>query len=155
MPETIWGGIGLILTLVLLLAGLIFGYRQRQTGMMILSQIVGIVLFAAVAMGAVLPTITPEFSSKAIGERLEAVYETGKPLYIVKFLRPGIAFYTDLYGKELPHKGEDMTNFLRGLETESYLVCHDREIARLPQELQKKMQLLENINHKQIYLFRP
>jgi len=57
-------------------------------------------LFSASAFAVFLPTLAEQLSSREIAIALTRVYDNTTPLYVDKFLRPGLAFYSGIYGTE-------------------------------------------------------
>lgn len=57
-------------------------------------------VFSTVAFGLSIPTLEVYLSSSDIAQELRAHYDGYSPIYIDKFIRPGVAFYSDLYGTE-------------------------------------------------------
>ncbi len=64
-------------------------------------QAVGMSVFALTATGFYAPCLAGNYSSKTMSQELIHTYDGTSPLYIDKFLRPGIAFYSGWYGHEI------------------------------------------------------
>lgn len=87
------------------LASLHFLWRQhwlRYLGV----QAVGMVAFLLVGFGLVAPQFEADNSAKAVTYAFLKMYDGHSPVHIDKFLRPGTAFYGDLYGEPIEGKDE-------------------------------------------------
>ncbi len=62
-------------------------------------QIAGMILFVMVLVGLLFPAVAPKFTARDIARDFITTYDRQSPVYVVKFLRPGFAFYSGFYGK--------------------------------------------------------
>lgn len=80
-------------------------YRRRYTSAVI-AVATGMFIFAASAFGYYLPSLEDDVSSHHLAQKLSSVYDGTSLLLIDKFNRPGVAFYSDLYGREWNHAAD-------------------------------------------------
>jgi DNA-binding IclR family transcriptional regulator len=58
-------------------------------------------VFVVILMSALLPPVAPALHSRDIAQAFTAHYDGRSPVYVTKFLRPGFAFYSGVYGEQL------------------------------------------------------
>jgi 4-amino-4-deoxy-L-arabinose transferase-like glycosyltransferase len=95
---------GVIAAAALLLATAFAGAHclwRRKTEWAFGVQVAGMVFFSAVLVTVILPAAAPYFSSKDVARQFLIHYDGRSEVYVIKFLHPGFAFYTDVYGHEL------------------------------------------------------
>ena len=107
-------------------------------------QIVGMAVFVVILMTMLFPAVTPVFSAKAIAEDVKLHYDGKSPLYVVKFLRPGLSFYSDLYGIEVESNwGETLLlDDVVKLEGKAYYVVRQSHYDRLADENKQSVTIL-------------
>lgn len=64
-------------------------------------QAVGMLIFANIFVYSMVPAVEARLGCRNFGQSLQVEYDGVHTIYIAKFLRPGIAYYTDIYGQEL------------------------------------------------------
>ena len=71
------------------------------------------ICFSWAAFGFIIPQFKGHVTSYETAQILPDVYDGHSPLYIEKFLRPGIAYYSGMYGTEWgPVKDPDLEELL-------------------------------------------
>ena len=108
LPELELGGYvlgGITILLGLGVFAFLGFYKDLQIAAF-LHAIMGMVIMV-VAFGFLLPEVAPRFSVKQVAQYFVENEDPGIPLYVDKFLRPGMMFYGNRHGKEmLPQPGE-------------------------------------------------
>ena len=78
------------------------------------------------------------------------VYDSYSPVYISKFLRPGFAFYGNVYGNELyfsPTAIPDFNTILQK-DPQAYFVLRDIDYKKIPESIKAQLILLKTINNQ-------
>lgn len=60
------------------------------------------------------PQLSPVYSAYEIAKEVRLHYDGSSPLYVDKFVRPTLAFYTDIYGTEWPRPFLDHLDTIEG-----------------------------------------
>lgn len=123
---------------VMVVCSLIFMW-QKQLNRVFWTQVIGMMLFAMVLVGMLFPVAAPYFTSKYIGQEFSAQYDGKSPVYILKFLRPGFAYYTNIYGNEL-----QKNDFVASINTpgRAYYVVQEEEYKLLPESERGKVKVI-------------
>lgn len=95
-PAIAWGTV--LLSLALFLPA--YYTWRRKFRFAFWTGIVTMIIFSWSAFGLVIPHFQDYITSYRTAQSLEDVYDGHSPLYIEKFLRPGIAYYNGRYGEE-------------------------------------------------------
>lgn len=77
---------------------------RKKPSLFLAVQTAGIICFAAFLFGVYGPHVEAPLSSRPASAILTRVYDGKSPLYIDPFLRPGTAFYSNLYGEAADFK---------------------------------------------------
>jgi glutaredoxin 2 len=88
-----------------------------------------------------LPVMAPKYTSKYLAAAFLENYDGSSPVHIVKFLRPGFAFYSGIYGREIPKKA-NLPEFAR-IRGAGYYIVRQKEYDNFSDELKKTMVLLQ------------
>lgn len=173
-PRPIMWGVSLTLLSVLLAAGMLLGLKEMPAlakgvylqiavlfGMVAFvwwfiwrkayAWVVGVKtfamgLFALVLLSVMFPIAAPDFSSKNIAAELVRHYDGKSPLYVVKFLRPGVSFYSGLYGNEVKTESD----VYKAMEEngKAYYLIRNSEYAHLPEEYRGRIKVLAELDGK-------
>lgn len=140
MPHLAWGAYAAstVFGLMTLIAVYLLWNSRIRSAVWV--QVTGMSVFLVVLMTMLLPAAAPFFSAKEIGRDIKQHYDGQSPLYVVKFLRPGIAFYTDRYGIEIESNWGNsllLTDVMKR-EGKAYYVVRESHYNRLSEE-QKKL----------------
>lgn len=105
-------------------------YRHHWQGFFIATASV-MVIFTWTAFSYIMPTFDEEISSYESAQILNGFYDGRSDVYIEKFLRPGIAFYSGLYGLEWnENKDFDFQDLLEKPD-QAYVVMTRRAFKKL------------------------
>ena len=150
MPELTSGVI--VLIGCLLLGGCWFAVAlwRREWTQAAWSQVLMSVVFSLVLILQLFPAAAPRFASNQMAVSLQQHYDGISPLYIVKFLRPGLAFYGDLYG--IPMDKETIEETITATSGKTFFVMHDRELKVLSPAVASSLTLLVQHEDKMLLL---
>ena len=126
----------------------VFCWRRSAAGMF-WSQAAGMIGFSIILTTLLFPAVAQNFSMQAASKEFLARYDGRSPVYVVKFLRPGFAFYSGLYGQEVLGD-EALKNAVNRPEPAAYYVIRRSELDRLPQGERQKVELLAEVADKVI-----
>ena len=108
-PAIAWSS-GLLAAALFLPSWCLWCRRYRQA---FIIGIATMVCFSWAAFGFIIPQFKGHVTSYETAQILPNVYDGHSPLYIEKFLRPGIAYYSGMYGMEWdPVKEPDLKGLL-------------------------------------------
>ncbi len=141
LPELELGGYVLGGVTILLGCGIcmfLMHYKDIQLSAG-LHALMGMVIMV-VAFGFLLPEVAPRFSVKYIAEYYTENEDQGVPLYVDKFLRPGMMFYGHRPGMERMPQTDAFATALKDGE-HKYIIVRGLELRRL----QKTQGLPENL----------
>lgn len=146
MPELSYGVI--ISSVILLSTTVVSGFFiwQKQIMHAFWTQTICAILFALTISGILFPAVALRFTSYDISKAFLSAYDGKSPVYVMKFLRPGFAFYTKIYGKSV-ESDEQLTNFLAQTES-AYFVIRLPEYERLTDKQRKNLSLLAQKDEK-------
>lgn len=122
----------------------------RAIGRAFWTQILGMLLFSMVLVGILFPLAAPKFTTKTMAKEFMQKYDGTSPVYIIKFLRPGFTFYTDVYGKELK-TNQDVANAIQNSQR-AYFVLRQSEYNRLPDMQRQMITVLKIVDDKVLLL---
>ncbi|WP_301860580.1 glycosyltransferase family 39 protein [uncultured Megasphaera sp.] len=75
-------------------------WQQRRPMQALCTALAAMTVFSWAAFGWIIPSLSSHTTSFEAAYVLHDVYDGRSPLYIEKFLRPGLAYYSGLYGQE-------------------------------------------------------
>jgi 4-amino-4-deoxy-L-arabinose transferase-like glycosyltransferase len=107
MPELLYGIWAAAGVFCFMLAVVWYSCLQRQPGQAFWVQVGCMAVFSAILVSLLLPPVAYRLHSRTISQDFVALYDGVSPVYVVKFLRPGFAFYSRTYG-EIIISGEDL-----------------------------------------------
>ena len=112
--------------------------------------VLGMIGISAVIFGYVFPAVAPKFSSAESVKEFMPVYDSYSPVYISKFLRPGFAFYGNVYGNELYFSPTSIPDFNTILQKDpqAYFVLRDIDYKKIPESIKAQLILLKTINNQ-------
>jgi len=125
---------------------------KRQAANAFFLQIIGMFGLAAVVSGMLVPAVAPQFSSEAVALELKTSYNGQDIVYISKFLRPGIAFYGDIYGEELVFSATQIPDMeqLLAKNPSAYFILRDIDYKRLSPTVRQKLLLVKRADNNLI-----
>jgi len=123
---------------------------KRATGRAFGTQIIGMMLFSTVLVTMMFPLVAPNFTMKNMAQEFTEQYDGTSPVHIIKFLRPGFAFYTHVYGTELLGDSE-LTASIQASQR-AYFVIRQSEYNRLADVQRQMVTVLATVDDKVLLL---
>ncbi|SFL38479.1 ArnT family glycosyltransferase [Pelosinus propionicus] len=114
------------------------------------TKIISMALFSIVLTAILFPIAAPMLTTKNIAQEFNQQYDGKSPVYVVKFLRPGFAFYTNVYGKEIL-LGTDFNELIQQSQR-SYFLIRQSEYDRLTVANRQSIIILSSIGDKVLLL---
>jgi 4-amino-4-deoxy-L-arabinose transferase-like glycosyltransferase len=145
MPVLLPGAWALAAVFALMIIGTWYCVGRREIDRAVWLNVAGMALFVVVLMSLLLPPAAPAFHSRDIARAFTASYDGKSPVYIVKFLRPGFAFYAGVYGQEL--KPADWT-----ASGKAYFVVRKKEYEGLDAAVKQRLTVLDTADEKMLIL---
>jgi 4-amino-4-deoxy-L-arabinose transferase-like glycosyltransferase len=146
ITALIWGGYtypqiltGTVMGVVLFaacLAGIWYNYRRHDVATMIYVQVAAMTVFSALFVTLLIGPLADELSSRTIAQQFLQHDDHRTPVYIMKFLRPGFAYYSGEYGIGINKISEIDVAFA---EPKAYLVLSQINFNSL--SIERKQQL--------------
>lgn len=112
---------------------------------------IGMALFVAALMTALLPAAAPAFSMKEFATAFAARYDGQTPVYVAKFYRPGFMYYAGMPGIEIK-AAEQAADVIAGAAGKAYFILSENAYRKLPVSLQGDLQLLYRQEDKVLLL---
>lgn len=126
-----------------------FGWKN-EIRLAFWTKIISMTLFSMVLTAILIPAAAPMFTTKNIAQEFNRQYDGKSPVYVVKFLRPGFAFYTNVYGKEIV-LGTDFNELIQESQR-SYFLIRKSEYDRLTVATRQSIIILSCISDKLLLL---
>jgi 4-amino-4-deoxy-L-arabinose transferase-like glycosyltransferase len=126
--------------LLAMLAGLWLSIRRQQGQQGIAAMVGGMALFVVVLMTYLFPAAVPTNATKAVAMDFRQYYDGQTPVFVAKFMRPGFAYYTDIYGSEIRTESQIMETVQN--RDKAFFVIKEKAYQSLPAEIRGKLQLL-------------
>lgn len=144
MPELTDGAYAVSGVFLVMAAAAAYFLWNRRVKAALWIQVTGMTAFVVILMTMLLPAVVPVFTAKEIAVDVKTHYDGKSPLYVVKFLRPGLAFYTDLYGIEVEANwGKTLLlNDVVKHPGKAYYLIRQSHYDRLPPEQKQFMKVL-------------
>ena len=114
------------------------------------TKIISMALFSMVLTAILFPIAAPMLTTKNIAQEFNRQYDGKSPVYVVKFLRPGFTFYTNVYGKEIV-LGTDFNELIQESQR-SYFLIRQSEYDRLTVTNRQSIIILSCISDKMLLL---
>ncbi|MPL60454.1 Undecaprenyl phosphate-alpha-4-amino-4-deoxy-L-arabinose arabinosyl transferase [bioreactor metagenome] len=113
-------------------------------------QVIAMMMFSIVLMSFLFPVASPNFTTVHIAKEFTEKYDGASPVYIIKFLRPGFAFYTDFYGKELLNADQFSKTIVESKR--AYFVVRELDYNRLSDVERQQVKIVAKIADKMLLL---
>lgn len=113
-------------------------------------KVTGMVVFSAILVTMLIPAAAPRFTSDDIAKEFTRYYDGHSPVYVVKFLRPGFSFYTNVYGQNV--EAQDQIIQAVNLSGKMYFVLRQPEYDRLPEKERNMLTVLSAKDEKLLLL---
>jgi 4-amino-4-deoxy-L-arabinose transferase and related glycosyltransferases of PMT family len=125
---------------------------KKQTSNAFLLHILGMVGFAFIISGMLFPLVSGQFSSAAIAQEFKALdKDPAQSVYISKFLRPGVAFYSDIYGTEYdPGKSVQEIDALVQKNPQAWFILRQVDYDALPSVTKNRLILIQTVDNNMI-----
>ncbi len=114
------------------------------------TQIIGMTLFSMILVWIMFPVAAPSFTMKNMSQEFKTQYDGTSPVHVIKFLRPGFAFYTDVYGLEMKNDSDLKTAIQNNKR--AYFVIRQSEYNRLPDIERQMVTVLKVMDEKVLLL---
>ena len=126
-PAIVWGTC--LLAAALFLPSVCLWRRSYRAAIVVGTA--AMICFSWAAFGFILPKLQVHVTSYETAQMLPDVYDGHAPLYVEKFLRPGIAYYSGMYGEEWdPVKDPDLETLL-GRQDKIFLIMSKTTFHKL------------------------
>lgn len=131
------------------LSGVWYAYRHRDVTSMIYVQVAAMVVFSALFVTLLIGPLAANLSCLGISKEFVQHYDGQTPVYVAKFLRPGFAYYSRVYGKELKTSADMNEAFV---QPKVYLVLKQDDLDILPMERKQQLVLVAQSADKLLML---
>ncbi len=146
MPQLAYGVYMQLGVLTVMLAAVWWFVWRKDYAWAVGIKVTAMTAFAVILVGVMFPVAAPLFTSKNIAAELTRQYDGKSSLYVIKFLRPGVSFYSGLYGTEI--KTESELQEAMGKEGKAYYLIRKSEHSRLPDTLRVQTKILADVDDK-------
>jgi 4-amino-4-deoxy-L-arabinose transferase-like glycosyltransferase len=117
------------------------------------TQTIGMVMVSIVLVTLLVPPVADGLSSRGIASKF-TTYNDGKtPVYVIKFLHPGFAFYSGVYGNEVKTT-EDLRNVICENKP-AFFVIRQADYTRLTEPERKSLDTLAQSDEKLLLKYAP
>lgn len=140
-PELLPGAYLLAGLFAVMIIGTWYCVWRRRLETAFWLQAAGMAVFTVILMSLLLPPAAPALHARDIAQAFTANYDGQSPVYVVKFLRPGFAFYAGVYGREL--KPDDWT-----VPGKAYFVVRKPDFEWLPDKDKQRLRVLATSHEK-------
>ncbi|EAX47727.1 glycosyl transferase, family 39 [Thermosinus carboxydivorans Nor1] len=152
LAPALMPGVAAVCTALATMVTMVWWSAVRNGGRgTVVSLTVGMMLFVASLMTALLPAAAPAFSMKDFAAAFEARYDGQAPVYVAKFYRPGFMYYTGRPGIEIKAP-EQIANVIAGTAGKAYFIMSENAYRKLPASLQGGLQPLYRQEDKVLLL---
>lgn len=132
----------------------LFIYRNKINYAFI-SNISMIIVLVITLYGVTFNSIAPQFASANLAKSFVNSYDKESKIYVSKFLRPGFAFYSNLYGEELFFSKNSLPDIEALLQKQDkcFFVLRDIDYDRIPEQTKSKLTMVEQVDNKFIFKY--
>jgi 4-amino-4-deoxy-L-arabinose transferase-like glycosyltransferase len=149
MPDLTAGAVTVAGLFGIMVVGLWYFVWRGEIDKAFWLQVAAMTLFSLVLLTMLFPQAAPAFHSRDIAREFSSRYDGKSPVYVAKFLRPGFAFYSGVYGQEL--KTDQITKIMAGSE-KVYLVLRRSEYDSIGDAEKQKLTTLATSANKMLVL---
>lgn len=149
MPELMAGAVVVAALFGIMTVGLWYFIWRREIEKAFWLQVAAMTLFSLILLTMLLPQAAPTLNSRDVAQEFVAHYDGKSPVYVTKFLRPGFAFYSGVYGQEL--NSDQIGKLLAGGE-KVYLVLRSSDYKALGEVQKQKLTVVATIDNKMVVL---
>ena len=115
-------------------------------------QVLAMMVFVVMITALLMPALTPSYSSRDFAEEFTKQYDGVSTLHVQKFLQPGMAFYSGVFGPEFK-TGEQLSALL-GRTTNGYIVVQKKIYEKLPAQDRQKLSEIITVSDKMLLRIR-
>lgn len=141
------GAVTVAALFTVMIAGVWYFVRRHEYDRAFWLKVAGMAVFSVVLLTLLLPPLAPAFHSRDIAQAFGSQYDGRSPVYVVKFLRPGFAFYSGVYGQELA--AGDMPKILAA-PGKAYFVVRKPDYDSLSESDRRKLSTLAMADEKML-----
>lgn len=116
------------------------------------SQILAMLLFVSVVTSILIPALSPVFSCKELAAEFSRHYDKAATLHVQKFLQPGMAFYTGVFGPQFK-TGEQLSELL-AKRPSGYVVVQKKLYEKLPAQDRQQLEEVVTVADKMMLKIR-
>lgn len=115
-----------------------------------ISNVVMMVALVVTLYSVTFNSIAPQFASSGLAKSFINVYDKESNIYVSKFLRPGFAFYSSLYGEEIIFSKNTIPDIEALLQKQDkcFFVLRDIDYDRIPEQTKNKLTMVEQVDNK-------
>lgn len=150
IPDLKFGVSMISIILIIMAFAVAYFSSRKQFRSAFWTQVIAMILFSIVLIGILFPIAAPQFTSLYIAQEFSAKYDGTSPVYVIKFLRPGFAFYSNVYGEEVldaKHLSQKL------LETKrAYLIVREIDFKLLSDSDRQQVDILSKKADKMLLL---
>jgi len=158
MPQLMWGAYAAAVVFGLIAVLGSYWLWKNEIKRVLGLQIAAMAVFSVIFVTMLLPAVEQYFSSQQFAKEFQAKYDGNSPVYVVKFLRPGLAFYADFYGTEIESNWGDAPLLAEVVEKEkkenrkAYFIIQQMQYKKLSAEHQQELQVLVKVADSMVLL---
>lgn len=149
MPDLMAGAVLEAALFLIMVLGVWYYIWRSEIDKAFWLQVAAMAVFSLVLMTMLFPQAAPQFHSRDLAQQFVKHYDGKSTVYVAKFLRPGFAFYSGVYGQEL-NPGE-IGKILAGGD-KVYLVLRRPDYASLSEADKQKLTTLATSDNKMLVL---
>jgi len=149
MPDMLAGAVVVAGLFGIMVFGLWYFILRGEIDKAFWLQVAAMTIFSLVLLTMLFPQAAPAFQSREIAREFVAHYDGKSPVYVAKFLHPGFAFYSGVYGQEL--KPDQIGNIVAGGE-KVYLVLRRSDYDALGEAEKQKLSTVATSDNKMLVL---
>jgi len=152
-PAAIAGAVVLIAVMVGMICLVWRFLLKRDIAKAFWTQTVGMVMVSVVLVTLIVPPVADSLSSRDIAAKFVAYNDGKMPVYVIKFLHPGFAFYSGVYGNEVKTT-EDLRHILRANKP-AFLVVQKADYMGLEERERHSLVTLAQSDKKLLLKYAP
>lgn len=138
-----------LLLSVMALCAAVFIWK-RQPGKAFGVQVAGMALCLLLIFGMLASAVAPLFTAKYIAQEFTARYDGKSPVYVMKFLRPGFAYYTNVYGFEV--RALELPAAVNGVRGPAWFVVQQADYRQLTAAEQAQVSVMVQVADRMILI---
>ncbi len=146
MPAIKIGAGSLSIVLILMTLAVWYFLYKRSVFKAFWGQAIAMVVVSVLLVTLLFPPVANQFSMRNLSQAFLADYDGKSPVYVIKFLHPGFAFYTNTYGKEI-NSSEEIRRVISE-NGQAYLIVQQSEYQGLNSMEKDALVLLAQSDNK-------